>query len=89
MSSNTHAAGPPADVVFTGGPVLTMDSQRPTAEAVAVQGGRIAGVGSVQDLQALVGPGTERIDLAGRTLLPGFIDPHMHSAKNLRPPPRS
>ncbi|GAA4371078.1 amidohydrolase [Paeniglutamicibacter cryotolerans] len=69
-----------ADFVFTGGPVLTMDGDRPLAESVAVRGGRIVSVGSALEVHDFVGPATERIDLAGRTLLPGFIDPHMHSA---------
>ena len=74
---STHG---PADAIFTGGPVLTMDEDQPLAESVAIRGGRIVAVGSVQEGELLIGPTTERIDLDGRSLLPGFIDPHMHSA---------
>lgn len=69
-----------ADLVLTGGTVLTVDRRRPTAEAVAVQSGRIAFVGSTRDARRWVGPGTEVIELAGRTVLPGFQDAHVHVA---------
>ena len=73
-------AGAPADLLFSGGPVLTMDLHRPRAEAVAVRDGRIVAVGSKTELAGLADRHTERVDLDGRTLLPGLIDPHMHSA---------
>ncbi|MEO8107413.1 MAG: amidohydrolase family protein, partial [Actinomycetes bacterium] len=69
-----------ADLVISGGPILTMDTRQPRAECVAVRGGRISAVGSADDLAATIGPRTEQLDLDGRTLLPGLIDPHMHSA---------
>lgn len=69
-----------ADVVFSGGPVWTMDAAQPWAESVAVRGGRIVAVGSSQNVEGLIGNDTEVVDLGGRVLLPGFIDPHMHSA---------
>lgn len=69
-----------ADVVFSGGPVLTMHLDPPRAESVAVRGGRIVAVGPSDELAGLVGRDTEVVDLGGRTLLPGLIDPHMHSA---------
>ena len=67
-----------ADLVLTGGRVLTMDASRRTAEAVAVAGGRIVAVGRSTDLRSFVGPRTRVVDLAGRTLLPGFQDAHVH-----------
>ncbi len=70
----------PADLVLTGGPVMTMGAVRRPAEAVAVKDGRIAFVGSVRDATSWVGPRTRRIDLAGRTLLPSFQDAHVHPA---------
>ncbi len=63
---------------MTGGPVITMDAQRPRAESIAIRDGRIAAVGSVDEVAAAIGPDTEQFDLDGRTLLPGLIDPHMH-----------
>ncbi len=71
-------ADQPADLVLTGGPVTTMDAVRRTAEACAVRDGRIVAVGLARDIGRLVGPGTRRIDLAGRMLLPGFGDAHVH-----------
>jgi predicted amidohydrolase YtcJ len=67
----------PADVVLRGGRVLTMRGKR-EAEAVAVSAGRIAYVGSNSGAAAYAGPGTEVIDLHGRTLMPGIHDGHCH-----------
>ncbi len=69
-----------AELLITGGPVITMDKDRPNAEAVAIRQGRIMAVGSKEELHSLAGTKTEFIDLDGRTLLPGLIDPHMHSS---------
>ncbi len=69
-----------ADLLISGGPIITMDKDHPRAEAVAVHDGRIVAVGPVEELQGLTGRGTEHVDLDGRTLLPGLIDPHMHSS---------
>ena len=68
---------PPADLLFTGGPVLCTDPARSRARALAVRGGRIVAVGP--DASALRGPKTEVVDLAGRLLLPGFQDAHVHA----------
>ena len=71
-----------ADLIIVGGPIITMDPVRPDAEAVAIAGGQIMGVGGRAEIEArFAGPATERLDLAGRTLLPGFIDPHSHIAQ--------
>ena len=67
-----------ADLVLVGGSVMTMDPAAPSARAVAVGGGRILAVGDDRDVTALAGPRTRRIDLRGRTLLPGFVDAHCH-----------
>ncbi|MFE6978746.1 amidohydrolase [Streptomyces sp. NPDC057682] len=66
-----------ADLVLTGGPVLTMDAARTRATTVAVTGDRITAVGH-DEVRALIGPRTEVVDLAGRLLLPGFQDAHVH-----------
>ncbi|KAF2413035.1 amidohydrolase [Microbacterium sp. B35-04] len=68
---------PYADLVFTGGPVFTADTVRSRAGSVAVTDGRIVAV-SPGDLGDLVGPSTEVVDLAGRMLIPGFQDAHVH-----------
>jgi predicted amidohydrolase YtcJ len=57
---------------------MTMDAGRRSAEAVAVQAGRIVAVGRAADLRPLVGPRTRVVELRGRTLLPGFQDAHVH-----------
>jgi predicted amidohydrolase YtcJ len=67
-----------ADMIITSAKVLTMDETRPRAEAVALAGGRVLAVGSHAEVEALAGPGTRVIDAGGRTLLPGFVESHMH-----------
>lgn len=68
----------PAETIFHGGTVVTVEDAQPTAEAVAVAGGRILAVGTEAEVMKLAGPDTKRVDLAGATLLPGFIDSHGH-----------
>ena len=67
-----------ADWLFEGGTILTMESDQPRAEAVAVRGREIVYVGDRRGAQAWVGPATQRVDLKGGTLLPGLIDSHVH-----------
>ncbi|MFP6656297.1 MAG: amidohydrolase, partial [Myxococcota bacterium] len=67
-----------SELIFFGGPILTMESAHPTAEAVAVRGGRLIRVGRVSDVMETRGPRTRMIDLNGRTLLPGFHNAHVH-----------
>ncbi|MCF3180075.1 amidohydrolase [Streptomyces polychromogenes] len=66
-----------ADLVFTRGPVFTVDPARTRATSLAVIGDRIAAVGH-DEVRELVGPGTEVVDLTGKLLIPGFQDAHMH-----------
>src|SRR5262245_28096932 len=68
----------PPDKVFINGTVVTMAREGEVAEAVAVRGGQIAAVGSTKDIRALSGPETVVVDLAGKTLLPGFYAAHDH-----------
>ena len=85
----------PADVVYHNGIVLTMDDDRPTAEAVAVKDGKILAVGPDAEVLETAGDGTKKIDLGGKTMLPGFVDSHGHTymvglqatTANLLPPP--
>lgn len=67
-----------ADRIFAGGPVLTMNDAQPRAEAVAVKDGKIIAVGTLAEIMALKGEGTEVTELQGRALLPGFFDAHGH-----------
>src|SRR6187401_1935174 len=71
-------AGETADLIFTNGIVHTVDAANSIAEAVAVSDGRILAVGSNAAVTATAGSGTKRVDLAGRSLTPGFIDAHQH-----------
>jgi predicted amidohydrolase YtcJ len=66
-----------ADLVFTGGPVHTVDAARSRVTAVAVRGERIVAAGH-DGVRELIGPRTEVVDLAGRLLVPGFQDAHVH-----------
>ncbi|WP_166868505.1 amidohydrolase [Salinibacterium sp. ZJ70] len=65
-----------ADLVFTGGSVFTATTVRSLTHSVAVTDGRIVAVG--HDVDDLVGPATEVVDLRGRMLVPGFQDAHVH-----------
>jgi predicted amidohydrolase YtcJ len=67
-----------ADLVLTNGRIVTVDSARPEAQALAIVGERIAALGSNADIQRHVGPGTQVIDLQGRLAVPGFIEGHGH-----------
>lgn len=78
LAAADQGAAGPADVIFYGGPILTMDASAPQAEAVAIRGGRIVAAGRKQDIDGLTGPKTQAVDLKGRTMLPGFVEPHAH-----------
>ena len=67
-----------ADVIYTGGDIVTMNDIHPTAEALAIKDGKILRVGSKADMDTCKGKDTKTIDLQGKTLLPGFIDAHGH-----------
>jgi predicted amidohydrolase YtcJ len=65
-----------AEMILTNARILTMDATRPRARAIALGGGRILALDDAA--LALRGPGTRVIDAEGRTVLPGFIESHMH-----------
>ena len=67
-----------AETVIKNANIMTMDTNRPRAQAVAMTHGRFAGVGSNEDMEGLIGPETNLIDVGGKTVLPGFIDGHIH-----------
>ena len=67
-----------ADLVATSGNLVTLDDRRPRATALAVRGGRFVFVGDDAGALALAGPTTRRVDLAGKTVTPGFCDAHLH-----------
>jgi len=67
-----------ADLVLVGGKVLTMAGSGPAPEAVAIRAGRIVEVGPATEVRALVGTRTEVVEVAGKTVLPGINDSHIH-----------
>jgi predicted amidohydrolase YtcJ len=73
-----RAQQPAADLVLTNGKIITVDGKFTIAQAVAIRGERVLAVGSNQDIGRLAGPTTRRIDLRGRSVVPGFIDNHAH-----------
>jgi predicted amidohydrolase YtcJ len=73
-------SGHDAEVVLRGGKIYTVDAARSWAEAVAVRAGTIVAVGTDAQIDGLAGPGTHVVDLAGRMVLPGFIDAHVHAS---------
>ncbi len=95
FTSVSAAAAEPADTIYHNGTIITIDDGNPVAQAVAVRGGRILAVGSEAEVLETAGGNTRRVDLAGRTMLPGFVDSHGHgymiglqaSTANLLPPP--
>ncbi|MCI0356905.1 MAG: amidohydrolase [Planctomycetaceae bacterium] len=78
MLPRPATAAEPADLVLRGGKVVTMDPDRPLAEAVAVAGDRIVAVGTAAEIAPQIGPQTKVLDLAGKFVMPGFIEGHGH-----------
>jgi predicted amidohydrolase YtcJ len=80
VGSSSFGQGKPADLVVVNARVWTVDPVRPEAEALAVVGDRIVAVGSLADVQVkgLIGPATRVVDAAGRFVMPGFNDAHIH-----------
>ena len=76
------AAGPASaqapDTVLVNGKIVTVDDRFTIAQALAIKGERILKVGTTAEVEALRGPQTRVIDLAGRTVIPGLIDNHAH-----------
>ena len=80
IAGSVSQAAEPAERIIRGGPIVTVDPARPTAEAVAISGGRIVAVGTEAEVMPHRGPNTVVTELAGRTLVPGFVDGHSHFA---------
>ena len=69
-----------ADMVLYNGKILTADEQFTIAEAVAIRGDKFLALGDNQEILAMAGPRTRRVDLEQRSVVPGFMDTHLHSA---------
>jgi predicted amidohydrolase YtcJ len=76
VSLTAQQAAP--DLVLTNGKIITVDDRFSIAQAVALRGDRIAAVGTNQEIERLAGPNTRRLDLQGRSVVPGLIDNHAH-----------
>ena len=73
------------DLVFSNGKIVTVDERFTIAQAVAVKGDRIVAVGSTRKSPGWRDPNTRRIDLRGRTVIPGLIDNHLHLLRAATP----
>jgi predicted amidohydrolase YtcJ len=67
-----------ATIIYYNGDIVTVDQDMSYAEAVAVKDGKIIAVGSEDDIMKLAGSETQKIDLEGKTMVPGFVDAHGH-----------
>jgi predicted amidohydrolase YtcJ len=68
------------ELILRNGRVVTVDASFSIAEAVAISGGRFVAVGKSSDIARMAGPSTRVVDLAGRTVVPGLMDNHLHTA---------
>ena len=95
VCSPAEAAIESVDTLYVGGPIVTINDAQPTAEAVLVRGGKIVAVGARAEVEKQAQGPIGIVDLEGKALLPGFVDPHGHVvmvglqalAANLLPPP--
>jgi len=79
LAMSTGAAQP-SDLIFYGGKIVTVDPSFHIVDSLAISGDRIAALGSREDVAKFAGPGTRRIDLKGKMVLPGLIDSHSHAS---------
>jgi predicted amidohydrolase YtcJ len=78
IGTSSAAQQPRADLILVRGRVLTVDTSDRVAEAIAISGNRIVGVGTTAEVERLAAPNARRIDLQGRTVTPGLLDAHAH-----------
>ncbi|WP_042347029.1 amidohydrolase [Bacillus massiliigorillae] len=67
-----------ADIVFLNGEIITVDSKNNVMQSIAIKKNKIIAVGSNQEINSYIDDGTKVINLEGKTVLPGFIDSHLH-----------
>jgi predicted amidohydrolase YtcJ len=79
FSAAVSPAGDVAELILYHGKIVTVDPSFRITTALAVRGGRILATGSDREILQLAGPGTEKLDLGGKTVLPGLIDSHVHA----------
>src|SRR5205809_170577 len=81
-AASLPAAVTKPELILVNGNIHTMDAANPHADAVAIAGGRFLAVGTNQEIAGLPSAGVPRVDLGGRTVVPGFIDAHLHTASS-------
>jgi predicted amidohydrolase YtcJ len=74
------ALAQPSDLIFYGGKIVTVDFSFHIVDSLAIRGDRVAAIGSREAVAKFAGPATRRIDLKGKTVLPGLIDSHSHAS---------
>lgn len=67
-----------ADLILYNGNFITLDEKNPCASAMVVIDGKISKIGNYEDVKDLIGGGTDKLNLEGKTVVPGFIDAHIH-----------
>lgn len=80
-TSSLASAQDKADVILYNGQLITMDEQQPNAQALAVKGQHIIAVGNNEEIKKWSGQNTREINLAGKTVIPGLIDAHLHGIR--------
>ena len=78
LSGCNNAPGSTADIIYRGGPILTMAADGERMEALAVKDGTILAAGSLNEVMKTKGDATKIVELDGKCMMPGFIDPHSH-----------
>ena len=70
-----------ADTILLNGKIITLDPKSSVVQALAIRDGRIAAVGTNDEIKTLAGPATRTVDVGGRTVIPGLIDSHIHAMR--------
>lgn len=78
LAGYSNVTGQEATTILTSGNIITVDSERPKAESIAIRNNLILAVGSNEEIDAYRGKETKIIDLQGKTVVPGFIESHAH-----------
>src|SRR5690242_20127947 len=77
-----RAASIQPEIILHNASIYTMDPANPRAEAIAIAGGRFLAVGTNDEIASLPSASAKKIDLGGSTVVPGFIDAHLHTASS-------
>jgi len=81
-AASVRAASLQPELILVNGNIHTMDPASPHAQAVAIAGGRFIAAGTNDEIGNLPSAGVKRVDLEGHTVVPGFIDAHLHTASS-------